>query len=149
MPSAAQRRAGSTGTPWCSSAGHGVLRRSAAIGVSSAMVVLVLAGCGGAGELSAAAQRGRKVAEDRGCTACHSVDGSESIGPTWQGLYGSTVELQGGAQAVADEEHLTRAIQEPAAHVRAGFRPIMPERPLEPAELGSVLAYLQEIGGAS
>ena len=123
------------------------------------LLVLVLAGCGdadeagsttvGSDELSAAGQRGRQVAEDRGCTACHSADGSESIGPTWEGLYGSTVELEGGTTVVADEEHLTRAIQEPAAQVRSGFRPIMPERPLEPAELEAVLGYLQEIGGAS
>ncbi len=32
--------------------------------------------------------RGQAWSEQFGCAACHSFDGSEKIGPTWQGLFG-------------------------------------------------------------
>jgi cytochrome c oxidase subunit II len=102
---------------------------------------------GAAVELTEVAARGREVARQNGCTACHSTDGRDAIGPTWAGLYGSEVELDDGTTVTADEEYLTTAIQEPDAQLRAGFRPVMPERPLSDDDLAAVLAYLREIGG--
>ena len=41
--------------------------------------------------------REREVAQRaRGCLRCHTLDGQPHIGPTWAGLYGSQVPLQGG-----------------------------------------------------
>ena len=48
--------------------------------------------------LSAAGRRGKQVANDNGCAACHSTSGSKSTGPTWKGLAGSTVELADGSR---------------------------------------------------
>lgn len=134
-------------------------QRGARAFAAAAVLGSLVAACGGTddaseattapAELGAAASEGRTVAQENGCTACHSVSGGDSIGPSWDGLYGSTVELQGGETVVADEQYLTRAIQEPGAQVREGFRAIMPERPLEPEELEAVLAYLRELGDPS
>lgn len=97
-------------------------------------------------ELSTQARRGMELTRTNGCTACHSADGGDSIGPTWAGLHGSTVTLEDGASATVDEEYLTRAIEDPNAQVRQGFRPIMPERRLPEADVAAVVAYLVTLG---
>lgn len=64
-----------------------------------------------------------------GCVSCHSVDGSDNIGPTFKNLYGlqHKVLLPDGSQKdmVVDEPYLRRAILEPASEVPIGFDPIM------------------------
>ena len=67
------------------------------------------------------AERGRQVAEQAGCLACHSVDGAPSVGPTWKGLFGSTRTLADGSTAVADEAYLYESIVDPGAKVVEGF----------------------------
>jgi cytochrome c oxidase subunit 2 len=69
---------------------------------------------------------GRDVAARRGCLNCHTLDGQAHIGPTWAGLYGSQVPLEGGRVVVADDAYLTRSMMEPQADVVAGFKPVMP-----------------------
>lgn len=97
-------------------------------------------------ELSAAAREGQQVAEAQGCTSCHRVSGDDGIGPAWQGLAGSEVQLADGSVVVADEAYLTRAIVEPNAQVVEGYNAIMPERALDEDEVAAIVAYLQEIG---
>ena len=96
-------------------------------------------------ELEGAAARGQQLVRDEGCTACHTADGDDAIGPTWSGLYGSEVTLDDGSTATVDEEYLVRAIEDPNAEVREGFRPIMPERRLAPEDVDAIVAYLREL----
>jgi cytochrome c oxidase subunit II len=70
--------------------------------------------------------QGRRIAAVQGCFKCHSVDGSQHIGPTWLDLYGRTVKLETGKTIVADEAYLTRSMMEPNAEVVAGYKPVMP-----------------------
>ena len=118
-------------------------------------LTVALGACGGGDEdattttgpqLSAAAQEGERVAEAQGCTSCHRVSGEGGIGPSWQGLAGSEVELADGSTVVADEEYLTTAIQDPNAQIVKGYNGIMPERELDDAEVAALVAYLQELG---
>src|SRR5689334_18429248 len=51
------------------------------------------------------------------CMACHSIDGSTIVGPTWKGLYGSTVELEGGTTVVADDAYIANSIKNPLSQV--------------------------------
>lgn len=119
-----------------------------------AAMALLLASCSsdddGATEqavgLSPAAQEGLRVAETNGCTSCHSTGGRDGVGPSWNGLTGSEVELDDGSVVLADEEYLRRSIVEPNAQIVAGYRGIMPERSLDGAEVDAIVAYLQEIG---
>ena len=39
------------------------------------------------------AERGQQIAIAQGCTSCHSLDGSELVGPTWLGIYGRAEQL--------------------------------------------------------
>lgn len=98
-------------------------------------------------DLSPAALEGVEVASDKGCNACHSVDGSPSMGPRWVGLAGSEVELEDGTTVVADRAYLERAILEPRAQIRAGYANIMPTAfELTDEELDSLITLLEELG---
>ena len=41
---------------------------------------------------------GAKLAKEKGCLACHSLDGSRGVGPTFKGLYHSKVAVRQGRQ---------------------------------------------------
>lgn len=123
--------------------------RWAALAGGLALAVAVPA-CGDDGgdsgpPLDAAAQRGRDVAQDKGCTSCHTDDGDRGTGPTWQGIWGSTVELEGDRTAVVDREYLERSVRDPRADVVDGFQPLMPTYDLTPAELDALAAYLEAL----
>ena len=55
------------------------------------------------------------------CLSCHSVDGSQMVGPTWKGLYGHEVALEDGTTVIADVEYLTESIKDPGAKIVKGF----------------------------
>jgi mono/diheme cytochrome c family protein len=56
-----------------------------------------------------------------GCSGCHTIDGSASVGPTVEGLAGSEVELADGETVTADEDYLARSITDPDAQIVAGY----------------------------
>lgn len=85
------------------------------------------------------------LARSLGCTSCHSIDGSRSEGPTWEGLYGSTVQLQDGTTVTADEDYIRRSIQDPGAQVPVGFQPSMPTLELSDADLEAMVAYIRSL----
>jgi cytochrome c oxidase subunit 2 len=67
-------------------------------------------------------EQGRRIAAVQGCFKCHTVDGTQHIGPTWLDLFGRSVKLEGGKTIVADEAYLTRSMMEPNAEVVAGYK---------------------------
>ncbi len=70
--------------------------------------------------------QGQRVAAELGCFKCHTVDGTQHIGPTWRGLYGRKRTFLDGSARVADEAYLTESMMDPGAHVVAGNANIMP-----------------------
>lgn len=70
--------------------------------------------------------RGRQWSEQYGCIACHSIDGTPLVGPTWRGVFGHEVVLQDGSTVIADEAYLYESIREPGAKIVQGFTDIMP-----------------------
>jgi cytochrome c oxidase subunit 2 len=98
-----------------------------------------------AGEAASAAERGRALFEQNGCGACHTVDGSASVGPTLKGVYGHEIALEGGGSIPGDEAHLADEIRNPSAHVAKGFPAIMPELPLTDDEVQAIVAYLRTL----
>ena len=67
------------------------------------------------------AGRGQVLYTESGCKACHSIDGSKGVGPTWKGLFGSQVLLSDGTTVVADEAFISESILNPSAKVVNGF----------------------------
>ncbi len=91
-------------------------------------------------------QRGEALAKAKGCTACHSLDGSTVVGPTWKGLYGSRVDLADGTTVTADDAYLRESISNPNAKIVKGFQPnVMPTLPLTEQEVSDLIEYIKSI----
>lgn len=93
------------------------------------------------------AEAGRKLYQSRGCSQCHSVDGTGGIGPTFKNLFGHKVALKGGGAVVADEDYVRESIFEPLAKIVAGFEPVMPtyKGKLKDHEVTALIAYLKSL----
>lgn len=87
---------------------------------------------------------GRKVAEEQGCLACHSLDGSAGIGPTFKGLWGQTVELADGPPRKVDETFVAEKIQNPEKNHVKGFEPVMPKLPVSDEDIKRIDELLEE-----
>lgn len=73
------------------------------------------------------AQKGQKYFTDKGCVACHSVDGTAKVGPSWKGIAGTQREFDDGSKALADENYLRESILNPNAKSVKGFpKGVMP-----------------------
>jgi cytochrome c oxidase subunit 2 len=94
---------------------------------------------------------GRSVAADAGCLRCHTVDGTPHIGPTWAGLYGATIPLQGGARVIADGQYLTKSMMDPAADIHLGFPNVMPSYQglLTAPQIGAIVEYIRSLRDVS
>jgi cytochrome c oxidase subunit 2 len=101
---------------------------------------------GAAGGPAGDAATGAEVAEDKGCTGCHSSDGSDRTGPSWQGIWGTEVTLEDGDTAVVDREYVERSIREPRAQIVDGYSPVMPEPDLDDDEVDALVAYIEALG---
>ena len=71
------------------------------------------------------ADAGQKLFTDLACNTCHRPD-AQGRGPVLTGLFGKTVQLQGGQTVVADEAYIRESVVNPAAKVVDGYQPIMP-----------------------
>jgi cytochrome c oxidase subunit 2 len=90
--------------------------------------------------------RGEIIIEQNGCFACHSIDGSAIIGPTWLGLYGAEVDLADGTMLIADDAFIEESILDPNATIVAGFPAnAMPQYRLTPEEIADIIAFIQTL----
>ena len=67
---------------------------------------------------------GHKVIEKNGCIACHSVDGSKMVGPTFKGLYDSSVEVSTDGtvhKIIADNAYIKSSIVDPNKDIVTGY----------------------------
>ncbi|MCI0437789.1 MAG: cytochrome c [Chloroflexi bacterium] len=96
-------------------------------------------GNGGAGQ-------GQQIAQRNGCTACHSIDGSPLVGPTWQGLFGKTETLADGSTVVVNEVYIEESIRTPGAKIVEGFGNIMPPFPnLPQGDIDAIIEYIKTL----
>lgn len=98
-------------------------------------------GASGAG--GDAVGQGQRLAQSLGCLACHSLDGSKGVGPSWQGLYGHRVTLADGSQVEADDAYLEESVRAPAAKLVQGFAPVMPAFTPSDQELAALIAFIK------
>lgn len=91
--------------------------------------------------------QGKILATKYGCVGCHSVDGTLLTGPTWFGLFGSTVTLSDGSTVTADEAFITQSILEPSATIVEGFPSpsVMPPYALTEEEITNLIVYIQTL----
>lgn len=90
---------------------------------------------------------GATVYKKRGCNACHTVDGSAGIGPSWKGMWDHEVKLADGSSVTVDAAYIRQSITDPASQIVAGFPPIMPSYKglLDDREIEGLIAYMQTL----
>lgn len=69
---------------------------------------------------------GFKLLEKNGCFACHTVNGTKGVGPSFKGLYGSEKEVQTNGtnrKLVADDVYIKNSIYDPNSDLAIGFPP--------------------------
>ncbi len=96
-----------------------------------------------------AVELGRELAQRHGCIACHSQDGSKSLGPGWQGLYGRMETLSDGTQVQVDADYLKESIVQPAARLVQGYAPVMVAYQLSDAELDGLVALIRSLSDSA
>jgi len=86
------------------------------------------------------------------CAACHSLDGTKRVGPTFRGLAGSTRmaldPVSGNSREVnADAAYLRQSILEPGALIVEGYQNIMPPIGglLRESQLKSLVDYIFKV----
>ena len=94
-------------------------------------------------------ERGQKWASQFACVACHSVDGSPLVGPTWKGLYGNEEALADGTTVTVDDAYLSKSIVDPNAQVVQGFSPgVMPQdfgQRLSEEQIVDLIEYIKSL----
>lgn len=80
-----------------------------------------------------------------GCTACHSIDGSNGIGPSWKGVAGEERTLSNGEKVIADHYYLEESIVSPNSKVLQDYPPIMPSYGLSHEELDQIVEYIETL----
>jgi cytochrome c2 len=117
------------------------------------VVVGLLAACGGGGAASGGETpigdpaKGKTIYETGGasgvpCLTCHTLDGSELVGPSFQGIASRAGTRIEGTSA---EDYLRQSITDPKAFVVEGFESTMPETYddlLSDDDIDNVIAYL-------
>ena len=85
------------------------------------------------------------------CFACHSIDGSKLVGPTFKGVYGHKVAVitDGNEREVAaDDEYIKRSIYEPNVDVVKGFSKGMMlsyKGQLSDADVAQIIEYMKTL----
>ena len=88
---------------------------------------------------------GEKLFEKNACVACHSIDGSESVGPSLLELFASRRNFQDGSGIVADEAYVKESMIEPNLKIVSGYnKDSMPSyRHLSDQELKALVEYIK------
>lgn len=93
--------------------------------------------------------RGEIWAQQFGCKACHSVDGTVGVGPSWKGIFGEQAQLADGSNVTIDENYLNESIVNPNAKIVTGFQPnIMPQNfgdVLNSTQIQDLILYIESL----
>jgi cytochrome c oxidase subunit 2 len=95
-----------------------------------------------------AAERGEEWAQQFGCIACHTLDGSQGVGPTWSGLFDSERLLEDGTTVIANDQYLRESILNPGAKIVDGYQNIMPSNfsdQMDDEKIDDVIAFIKSL----
>lgn len=91
-----------------------------------------------------------KILKLKGCLACHSIDGSTLIGPSFKGIFYKEIKVETSGkerEIIVDEKYLIKSILEPSEDIVKGFPAIMPSQKgiIKEDELSIIIKYLKEL----
>jgi cytochrome c oxidase subunit 2 len=73
------------------------------------------------GRVKSVADQGEEVAKLNGCFACHSVDGTRKIGPSFLQLFGRKARWDDGTEYTVDENYIRESVLNPQARIVEGY----------------------------
>lgn len=90
---------------------------------------------------------GKFLYKSKGCNACHSVDGSKNVGPTWKDLYNSDQPITGMGAVKADENYIRESILNPGAKIVQGYPNQMTsyQGKIKDEEINAIIWYMRSI----
>jgi cytochrome c oxidase subunit II len=102
---------------------------------------------GGGATTASPVAAGEKLFNDLACNTCH-LSNSTGRGPVLNGIFGKSVELQGGGTVTVDETYIRESIVNPQAKIVSGFQPIMPtfQGLVSEEQLLQLIAYVRALG---
>lgn len=94
------------------------------------------------------AAKGKELYRSKGCSACHSIDGSKLIGPSFKGLFGKKERVVTNGkerEVMVDEAYIIKSEHEPTADVVVGFQPVMPQSNMNDEEIRAVIEFMKTL----
>jgi cytochrome c oxidase subunit 2 len=93
---------------------------------------------------------GESLLLERGCVACHSLEGGAMVGPTFKGLLGSQVRVKTSGRVrvvMADENYIRQSVLSPSADIVDGYPNTMPSGRdiLTDKEIQEIIQYLKTL----
>ena len=97
------------------------------------------------------AERGERIYKERGCNACHSINGTPLVGPTFLGIYEREGKLADGSSYKADEDYIRSSIYAPQSQTVAGFEtlkntmPVFTKEQIPEDGILDIIAYMKSL----
>jgi cytochrome c oxidase subunit 2 len=104
-----------------------------------------------AAEIESPTATGKRIMQNIGCFACHTLDGTKLVGPSFKGIYGEeqTVVTGGETRTVTvDDEYIHKSIFDPNADVVEGFQKglmVSYEGQLSDDDVANIIEYLKTV----
>ena len=91
------------------------------------------------------ATRGLEVARQNGCVACHTLDGTVGIGPSWLGMYGKTETMVDGSTVVVDDAYIIESIVRPDAKQVQGYENLMVRYFIDQEDIDALVEFTRQL----
>ena len=93
---------------------------------------------------------GFRLLNDKGCTSCHTTDGTPMVGPSFKGIFGKKqIVITNGKERriTIDDAYFKKSILKPDADIVKGYDPIMPEpdKMITDDEFKEMIAYIKSL----
>jgi len=91
---------------------------------------------------------GERLYRTKGCSQCHSIDGTRIIGPTWKNLWGYNVDFENGVPSLtADETFIRSCILTPSARIVRSYQNVMPsfQGSVNDKDINNIIAFMKTL----
>ena len=90
---------------------------------------------------------GEMIYKKNACYTCHSTDDSKVIGPSFKGIWGTTMNHTDGSSAIVDENYILESLIEPQKKIVDGYQAVMPSYKgiLRDREIEGVIEYIKSL----